>query len=875
MTPASDQPPHRRGTRWVLGLVGADPRDVPGPLAHHHLMTFAFVVVNFVMAVGLTYSGLPQIAPDFGPGARAAMALFMGMVVFLLDLYVVSVRYRLPERDPSGPLERTVAFVIARSELLPRLLMTGLLVLGLGALLTFTVNGEEIDRIKDERAERRSRELIDKRVADEAGRLATAKAALTAAETALTAAQEALDDRRAEEADARDLRNCELHRVPPPSRAPGCTGQAGTGPAYERADEDWQTARATTQLALDARDTAADDRAAKRTDVDAQQATYDRARARAEADPDLAPEAVRVDGWSATRSAFDEATADQSWVARYWPEIAVFIIDVTPLMLMLFGGRQESQLNRERRLRRRRAEAALDDETALAVRRLDDESELARRRAETKTARAQFDAQAARAESAAASARADAEADLAVAQALREQRVADARQEAEHLAALATARREAERVRHAAQPGSEPADVLTEDLAPSHLAETPGGSRALDPQKASRPEPHREWTIRPLDPVDTATACWREGEEIRFAAGAYRLVTMISSSTGSDAYSSSDVWFAEAIGDRVLGAPVYCAVKAMHPGPRFDAESAFLNTVGLQPVGIPAHVGTVMHGDRWAVGYQYHPRTDAARYVFGTEQREPITVGLLLDWLHQALDGLHTLWYHGLLHNDVKLLNLLLTGSHGKPPDALAAVVEPLKKILVNDFDVVCRFDERESVTAQSWELCAPEVFEAGQRMTNPLPLSPRSDLYGLFAAVYQVATSGHHPRQSTPDHFAREHHADLATDLLTRFPAGSAAAPTIDPVPLPLPAAALAEGLPRRFSDLLQDGVHPDPQLRFRGAGEDFEALYAHAETAIRACRADLSDAELGFVVAHHGPIDGYPAPAGWPANLDSELSA
>lgn len=874
MTRASDHPPHGRGTRWVLRLVGADPRDAPGPLAHHHLMAFAFVVVNLVMAVGLTYSGLPQIAPDFGPGARVAMAAFMGMVVFLLDLYVVSVRYRLPERDPSGLLDRAVAFVVARSELLPRLLMTGLLVLGLGALLTFTVNGEEIDRVKDARAELRSKKLIEERVAGQAGRLATAKAALTAAEAALTTAQETLDDRRAEEADARDLRNCELYRVPPPSRVRGCTGLASTGPAYDRADEDWRTARTTTRLALDARDAAAADRDAKRADVDLQQTAYDRARARAEADPGLAPQAVRVDGWSATRSAFDEATADQSWAARYWPEIAVFIIDVTPLTLMLFGGRQESQVNRERRLRRRRAEAALDDETALAVRRLDGEAELARRRTATKRACAEFDAEAARAQSAAASARADAEADLAVAQALREKRVADAREEAEHLAALATARREAERARHAAQPRSEPPDAQAEDPAASLLPETPDDSLAPEPQTASQPEPRREWTISPLDPVDTATARWREGEEIRFAAGVYRLVTRISSSAGSGAYSSSDVWFAEAIGDRVLGAPVYCAVKAMHPGPRFDAERAFLNTVGLQPVGIPAHVGTVMHGDCWAVGYEYHPRTDAARYAFGTEKREPISVGLLLDWLHQALDGLHTLWHHGLLHNDVKLLNLLLTGSHGKPPDALAAVVEPLRKILVNDFDVVCRFDELEAVTAQSWELCAPEVFEAGQRMSHPLPLTPRSDLYGLFAAIYQVATSGHHPRQSTPEHFAREHHVDLATDLLTRFPAGSGA-PTIDPVPLPLPAAALAEGLPRPFSDLLQDGVHPDPRLRFRGAGEDFEALHAHVEAAIRACRAGLSDAELGFVVAHHGPVEGYPAPAGWPASLDSELSA
>ncbi len=896
MSSETSFPPHGPATRWVLRMVGADPRDAPGPLAHHHLMAFTFVVVNLVLAIGLTYSGLPQIAPTFTPGARVAMAVFMGLVVFLMDLYVVSVRYRLPEREPTGRLSRAIAFVVARSELLPRLLMTGLLVLGLGALLTFTVNAEEIDKVKEERAASRSDALVEERVASEREDLSTRRTELSAAEATLTDAERDLADRRAEEAAARDLRNCELYRNPPPARTPGCTGQAGTGPAFQRADTDWQDARERTAAAVDALAAATQVRDDRDRAVGDQQAIVEGARAEAEQDPALAPEAVRVDGWSATRSAFAEATAGQSWYEKYWPEIVVFVVDVTPLMLMLFGGRQESQVLRERRLRRRRRQAALDEEIAFEVQALEHEAERDRLRAVAVAARAHLAAEQVRADAAAETARDEADAAKAEERPLRDQRVADAHAEAEHRAALAAQRRSAESDRLAwrlrRERETEAArDDATDTSGPDDTDDTGEASEASDaseageagapvrpaptldrPRDVAEAAPGRPWSLTPLAPTDTAVRRWEPGAEIRFASGTYRLVTKISEAEGEGAYSSSNVWFAEAVGDRLMGAPQHCAVKAMAPGRRFAAEESFLNTVGLQPVGIANHVGIVMHGDLWAVGYEYHPRTDAARYAFGTVDREEITVGVLLEWLAQALEGLRTLWHHGLLHNDVKLLNLLVTGSYGTPPDRSSAAVEPLWKVLIADFDVVCATEDRASVTAQSWELCAPEVFAAGQRGASPLPLSPRTDLYGLFAAIYQVATSGHHPRQSTAADFGRELHADLATDLLTERPTGDA---TLDPIPLPLPAAALAEGLPRAFSELLQDGVHPHPGLRFRGAGEDYRELYAYAEAAIRACRARLSPAELGFVVAGDGPVAGYPAPAGWPTTLDAEMTA
>jgi serine/threonine protein kinase len=848
------QRPERGPFNPLLRLMGVDPRDAPGSAAHHHYMALAFVCVNIALAYVLFYLGVVVILPDIDEEVRKGAAAGFAVLIGLADLYVVSERDRHPQvvaDRPTAAWKRQGGKMV---ELFPRLLLSAVTIFGLGLLLSVQLNSDGIQEYKEKTA----RADLKDEIKDE---LQTYKDSKREAQKAYDQAQSDQDEANADWLAKKALYGCEAFRTPPPEKTPGCSGDAGKGKNTDDAAEARDKAQTRLNKLTDVANSALNNLTDARTALDDRRVSI-------RTDPEFQVEAAVNDGWASTLRELRryQDSDNQNWIERWWPEIVIGAVELTPLLFILFTGLTTSRINRERRLlgERLTADLTADDELHLLHLgseeiRLSTEDAAEHRRA-LEQLRHQTEEQ-------------------AYAEWLEEYRPLPAAGSYD----LGPSRDPAPAP---VAPGDDEGTPVFADEAGEGLGDTPSrpdrgdtesetGAPGPDEVPVSKPEGLDDrqvvpWLVPVISDSEPALDIWQEGTVLEFQGYRYRLIRPIADPDSDVRISSSLVWLGLLLDPDPanLDQPRWAALKLIPSDdadqPRFEAEQRYVDTIREQG-GLVRFAGSRPLTNGMVFAYEYWPRSDAHRYVFGgADSRPPITLGDLLDWLDDGLDGLSCMWHYGLLHNDVKLLNLLVTGEWGQPPTGEDKRT-PTRKVLIADFDSVTTMDNVAAVPGISLERCAPEVYSWYLRRTEENagspPLTPRSDLYGLFASVYEVASGGSHPRRANPSVMTRTDWAAM--------PTVSVAPDTTAPSPLdPFPLGHLVPNMPEPFTRLLQAGVHTEPGRRFPGAGYEPRDLARAAHLAVADCRAKLSlTGEKDWIIDASVPPGYSPTPAGWPA--------
>ena len=308
--------------RFLLRLINVLPdRCPPEERTKFYLMALT-VLLNAAVAGYTVPTGLSVAYPALHGPARAGLALVGAGVVGVMDALIVgywvsAAAYRLnpPDRPPPlpGPLKRFSVFI-------PRLAFTGIIVFGLGLLLTLSANKGviakqlAINSIKDRNAAiAAAQTLDDKTISADTVKLGAAQLELNAAQLQQTA-----DENRA---------SCELYGRPP---VPGCSGNAGYGPVYRHFEK---VANGSDQVAV----------TSLQNEVNSLQQEISTARAdrlREESNKDVFRAAAEPAGLSGVRAAWDEYADSHGfdWVDRYLMDLLILGVDIVPLGMKLFSG---------------------------------------------------------------------------------------------------------------------------------------------------------------------------------------------------------------------------------------------------------------------------------------------------------------------------------------------------------------------------------------------------------------------------------------------------------------------------------------------------------------------------------------------------------
>jgi hypothetical protein len=264
-----------------------------------------------------------------------------------------------------------------------------------------------------------------------------------------------------------------------------------------------------------------------------------------------------------------------------------------------------------------------------------------------------------------------------------------------------------------------------------------------------------------------------------------------------------------------------------------DAELALLDSFPVDSALLEPNSLTESHDGRIAYTMHYHPRGDAERYSFGSGPDRPrltneqaVDVGLVL------VRALQKLWDMGLIHNDARLRNILLTGPLLGDSERLSMLVPgPHDRAVLTDYNFISRLngtyhdppglvvnalDGDPALVRWMLEHCDEDG------MASPLTLA--CDCYASFAVVYALLTGGLSPtaallrargwdrqamqRFDTPDS------VETWRDLLVGYPR----------LLREDPPSLTGFGVPNSLAQVVDAGVRADPMMRqpqFAGAGD------------------------------------------------------
>ncbi|HAN47775.1 MAG TPA: hypothetical protein DCQ20_02680 [Nitrospira sp.] len=306
--------------------------------------------------------------------------------------------------------------------------------------------------------------------------------------------------------------------------------------------------------------------------------------------------------------------------------------------------------------------------------------------------------------------------------------------------------------------------------------------------------------------------------------------------------TNSEVWLALRVPgphefNRTLARTDIAAAK-VHVSSISATERSLLQTLtpghpvllGFRGVG-----GILQPGGREFQLYDYHPCTDLQRFAFSADAadaREEITLGAVLNWLSDGIEALSILWNEGWLHNDVRLANMLVSGEWG-----IRAPAEYRRRMLLADFGSVTRVGAATRRVVASPAHSAPEIAAALVSGGDSLPLCYGSDVYGLFAAVYELV-SGAPPSVEITGGLAPE----IGTSKFVEWSSNYQESPPDLP----------GEVVPGAFVSLVDWGLHPDPDARLGAAWRgDVMDLRANLLNSIQRTR-EACGSELGSVVVN-----------------------
>jgi serine/threonine protein kinase len=306
--------------------------------------------------------------------------------------------------------------------------------------------------------------------------------------------------------------------------------------------------------------------------------------------------------------------------------------------------------------------------------------------------------------------------------------------------------------------------------------------------------------------------------------------------------TNSEVWLALRVpGPRELNRTLVrtdiAAAKVQVSSMSEDERSLLQSLPSGHPVllGSRGVGGVLQPGHREFQLYDYHPCTDLQRFAFSpdaADAREEITLSAACNWLSDGIEALSVLWSNGWLHNDVRLANMLVSGEWG-----VRVAADYRRRMLLADFGSVTRVGVATRRVVTSPTHSAPEIAAALVGGGDSLPLSYGSDIYGLFAAIYELV-SGAPPSIEAAGRRAPE--------------IGSADFAGWSRKYQNLPPSLPADVVPGAFATLVDMGLHPDPDARlgarWRGDVIDLRANLLNSVQRVR----EACEKSLGTVVVN-----------------------
>ena len=841
--------------RFLLRLINVLPEDCPrGERTKFYLMA-ATVLLNAGAAAYTVPTGLSAAYPGLHGTARLGLALIGAGVVGVMDALIVGywpspakhlVNPPLEAPPPlPGPLRRLGAFV-------PRLVFTGIMVFGLGLLLTLSANMGVInkqialDAIKDHNiAVAAAQALDDKTIKADTAELKTVHAKLVTAK-----AQQRADENRAA---------CELYGKP---RVPDCTPNAGNGPVYRH----FQNAvTGSDQQQIDSLQSQIGS-----LNQEIQKARTDKLNQ--QSGKGVAKAAAEPTGLAAVRAAWDQYARLHgfSWIDRHLMDLLVLAIDIVPLGMKLLGGVSSY----ERRIWVREWEEAV----AAAYRRETGQGRLvALRDLYTGLAGKWRDTRLRKAEA---------------------WLDADAGNPGEMPAIPPTPPR---------SPGP-PSPGPPSPGPPSPGPPSPGrSSRFRFPfrppraqpspdNSATQPLPWPPYPGPPRSPVPRipdggdpilAGRDASVGDVVTLPRGQYKLLAAIN----AHATCNTDSFIAAQIRPpgQVTLVPGDVPVRAV----KFTRNDSVPTEVELEFVNRFPPGGTLLRADikptarrrRLVSESHYYPRSDVLHYLYGQPRaKQPrVTVRQVLDIMLSVNDAHRRIWEEGYLHNDTRLRNIIMAGALEDGREDLF-LLSPRgvreDQTMLCDWGSMTRIGDRVDVAASVLE-SDPAVIRVLMGADAPQgpdgsAVSYASDQYSTFACAYQLLTGCVSPTESlllyqyrndphTLAELEKVSYQELAYTALDGWPGALAEDP--------LPVRDLNRDVPPALADLVDAGVRANPLERTPrvlglnpplSAGEAASAF----RDAVSRVEAGLVSAELDLVLPsrHHLYPWRLDAPVGWP---------
>jgi serine/threonine-protein kinase len=195
------------------------------------------------------------------------------------------------------------------------------------------------------------------------------------------------------------------------------------------------------------------------------------------------------------------------------------------------------------------------------------------------------------------------------------------------------------------------------------------------------------------------------------------------------------------------------AIKIVKPGlakpddaaQRLEREGALLRRFRskriLQVLDAGRHRGRPFLVLELASGGSLSPRL-----VAGAE-RDPWTMARIID---QAADAVAELHRQQVLHRDIHPGNLLITGSPGcSAGTRTGRLLDEVEDLTLGDLDIAVDLSDGPETP---WQACGTPRFRAPEQITPGNPCTPATDIYGLTAVAWVLASGSSPP---LPDQLA------------------------------------------------------------------------------------------------------------------------